>query len=175
MRNGRTQYFLKAGICLLVLACGGSAKEEGASLGPPDLPNCPATTGTCTLFWSGATSGTLPSCAADVILGTPYSWANLHLWNPREPGPDVWIEFLNPPTPGSGDLAGQTGSAMIQVVSGAAVWACIRQDDPSVTTDGAFALFIESVSGMELHGHLSAVLENMSGAPGTFIQLCATF
>jgi hypothetical protein len=178
MRGERLRDILPSGLFVLALAMGcGSEKNAEESLG---LPNCPATTGTCSFTWTGASSGTLP-CTVSVTLRAPYYWGDLSLLDTT---PLVWpdahagFELKAAPTAGSvireGDLANFTASSVVVLENGGLGWFCYRENNPASRT-GDFALYIESVNATELHGHLSALLGNLYGAPGTFVQVCATF
>jgi hypothetical protein len=114
-----------------------------------------------------------------VTLKAPDYWGDLYL---AETTPLVWpdahafFEIKAAPTAGSvireADLALRTASDGWVLEN--AGWFFYRENNPA-TRKGDFALYIESVNGIDLHGHLSALLENAYGAPGTTVSLCATF
>lgn len=164
---------LLTGPLLLILAAG-CGSETGATPGP-GLPSCPATDGVCSFTWSGASSGTLP-CTVTATPGTPWllSFGDTTLW----PDANAGFELEAAPVAGSvireGDLANVTASSVWVLENGGLAWFMFRENNPA-TRQGDFALYIESVNDTEVHGHLSALLENAYGAPGTVVQLCATF
>ncbi len=180
MRCHSLRQLLRAGLCVAAWACGGSDKKEPP---PPSFPNCPATTGVCSFTWSGASSGTLP-CTVIVTLWAPEYWGDLYL---AETTPIVWpdarafFEIKAAPTAGSvirtGDLylgTAEASSSIAVIEQTTLIWGMWR-DRATLSDIGDFALYIESANGAELHGHLSAWLENAEGAPGTIVYLCATF
>ena len=116
-----------------------------------------------------------------VTFRAPYYWGDLYI---TDMTPLVWpdahasFEIKAAPTAGSvvreGDLANQTASSVAVLENGGLMWYVYREANPT-SRKGDFALYIESVNGTELHGHLSALLENGYGAPETIVYVCATF
>lgn len=102
---------------------------------------------------------------------TPLTWPDAH----------ARFQIKVAPTAGSvirtGDLylgTSMASSSVVLIVETTLNWTMWR-DRATLSDMGDFALYIESVNGTDLHGHLSALLENTEGAPGTTVSLCATF
>jgi hypothetical protein len=172
----RLEHILRAGLTALALVTGCGSEPEPAV----GLPACPATNGLCAFTWSGASSGTLPCTVTLTEPGAFPAWVLVldDLLVPPVPYVQARLELKAAPVAGSvireGDLANVTASTIGLLEDWDLHWGVYREANPS-SRQGDFALYFESVNGTEVHGHLSALLENSYGAPGTVVRLCATF